>query len=1012
MSYSLSNRAQLEALRPSRLEAEGARMRAEMKEQCSMRERKGNAVLNFGMDFVTEASAFTLAVGLSGGEQMQEDPAYARHFVEQSVIDPLAHVSFIGFMMGNRGASALFTMMEWTHDPCAILKKNPMAGASSLVASPAQKRFGAIAGPLGMSAGLILSSTMHQALADVNIQKCAAKVIGKLKTDKSIAEGKAACERAYEDWVLGAGTKVRDLVPDMLSMAVVVGIIGKINQTKLALAPVGNAMKDRATSAAQRVAGKYLNETALRFSYSLSQRAIIYRGVTMGLTFGRWAGPPVVRFAVAGVSAVAGGWLFLTLQDTVLPWIKNPWESFWQGRDINGTLTQLDTELTRLEGNGWVFTQLPRPLSCDMNLAGMGAPSYASNYKPAICFESAPVPAKLIEQMADQQKKWRDHLMGDTMQAFSNWKDYVLKFVNVYTGSQKYYTRILRQINDYRFKRNDADFEKPAIYDYEIMGGMAFEKGWDYYICHLPASSKAMFNDSIKSIDDEIVERRKPTLILPKFHVGLFFNVSLVNKPKFDFGRMMTEFPGPETLAILRDGLAAMNCDIKLPDDTSKMTAAQIEDLRWSKFERALTLLYWGVNGKADLSEEKNITGVMGDERIDLDSQLYPEVAAYNIFMKVNYILGAPTPMALGGIGSIKKMNRDAYYINQEFKDQKPRDLRNVDTLNMTDYLLTSMVCGPASRETITRRKIAEGWGWDLSFAPPRVMNLDFDPCGETNNHITKKVFSEVSRDKQHVLGAEVPRVDPYFTEWTVNGKVYRGMLELLKEFASPTMVGTKENPNAFAQWWDANIETQAAPLFKQFRSEFVNEILERKYKPAIMNGEYTVEAKIVGKKGLAKGLRNSILDSLNDNLKYLGQVGVADSAAAQEQVQWIQLAEKLRSQFRMSLVMIGPLQGVQEAVRVYSKAYGIPEGGGNGTISSVLNKEAFAYFEASQTRNKQLINTVRGFVAARVNAQSPAAKKTLIPVAEALLKNITDLVTEIDSYHGVLVSPRLDTAG
>ncbi len=1073
MSYTPSTRAQLEAFRPSRLMTEGAAKRQAIVAQCNAHK---NPVMKFAKDYPPEAATFHMAVGASAGQQMVEDPAWARHFYEKSLLDPMSHVSFAGFMLGNRAAANFFQMAGWSHDPCRILKRNAFATLEELEAQKtSQKLFGIVAGPLAMGAGLIVSSEVQAFLSDPNVKLCAAYMIGKAGKPNKVVDllrqvepaktqqekmadpakfARDACDHAYDEWVLNGGSKIRDLIPDMISQTGVAAIMGIPGAVKAISALVKNRKKIAIGESVEgAVAGTEMKSSVVRFSYAVAEKTFIFRGFSLLMKVGQLIPSPVTRVAV-GVGNMV---VFLELSDWVSPWTK-PLHVFLNGKDIGDTMTAIHTDLTTLSKNKWVMPVVSHPSaeSCTKTETQYGAHDWETlGSKPGCNVPAPEAPAAKIARLGEQERKYRDFIMGDTMGAVSSWQDYVLSFANSYTDARKFYRDILKRISGHAY-RPGAD----PLYDAQSLWGVPVNTiDWDgKSICTLPQETVHRFDVAVTILKKEIARQKLPVVALPQLNYGI--NIDKNTSAPMPYlnlsGRKGTtnyfkdEHYDLTQLNLLKDGLEAMNCSV--PQTNKNVTDAS----RLAKYNKAISSLYWQLAGLPSFVGSKDVFhSSMG---LPSDAPAYIDAAQSNLFMQVNLVLGGPEPLYAGD-GYVKAQNREGATINQDYKNVHPSyvgpSVGGVATNSMSDYLLASMVCGPAANQTIKAHTsvditktipemisaipglIRQGasylWpsvrdrlpfipaeiGWDIEFHPPRIINpIGVDVC---NGNIAIKRIPNQGDAPDRAM------IDAHMSVWKIKGKEYHGLLEIVKAFANKSIVGPDYVHFAFDQWWSENLDSQAIPLFENKRRQFAVDILNKKYIPALMSHERTTDKKwgIFETRGLAKGLLNSVLDSAQDNFAIMNSI--VNVGADQKLLNELKATEsEIVTRLHLGLMMVGPIRQLGNAIGLYARMYGAvaateseifdstklaakkPEV----VVHSASDSVAYEYFQANQKGLIQAQGKLHQLVADHINKRPNGVRYTLIPMLEAVLKNIRGLVTELDSLHGVVVSVQLEPAG
>jgi hypothetical protein len=1046
--YKPTPKAKLVTYRPSKMLSQGAALRNQIRAQCT---KSGSAVVNFALkQYPVESTTFNIAVGLAAGEQLKEDPAYARHFIEQSYLDPMGHVSFMGFMLGNRAAATLFSMTGLSYDPCRILKRNPLSPVEAFEQRQFQKYMHFVQGPVGLAAGMLLSDMGHQILTDPNIRLCARFQIGAVKGKSAREKAVHACDEAYTSWVLEGGEKIKELIPDMINMGAVVTAmsLGNIAGSKL-VKPTASM----AGTLAKKGAMKVVDEATLRFSVVQNARYWIWEGLDMTVSIGSKIPTPATRFGAFvrfAATNVASIYVFNWLNEKFSPIFKKPISVFMQGADIESTLKSLDEEIARTRSNGWVYTVKKKPDYCDPKALEsiMTAQAAAGGvpFIPQECYKTSEKPEELIARLGKQEKKWRDFIMTDTMVAANNWTDYVLKFANIYTDARKFYFDILKRVWTIRNRPNEPDELKQFL----PLGGMDVNLSeWPTRkACDLPEENRLLLTLAVEEINKQIVDSQKPTIkvptwswkpqwnwkkgnLLPRVSVIEYKNDGRLNNP-LSVDRLVTV----KDLVDLKEGFKALVCSYKLENiarDLKKSekvaTAQEIERLRWKRYFNSLRLLYLNLNAYPHFDRIA--------KESDPNDEAYEELSTTNIYMRVNIILasqkyGGPEPMN-PGVGYVKSRRYDPTDIVQSMKNEHPMMVGSIDTAHMPEYLLASMVCGPEASKSIAKKA-----HWSVEFRPPRVIpylgtsicGMEYDP--KTKLGATKRFI--IGRPDFHFVGAEPAHYDAHMSEWMIKGKKYTGLLEILKAHASPSIVGGANESN-IVQWWSKYVGSQAEPLFKSFRAEFVREVLNKKFFTAIQNTSRSSDRHwiVANSKGMAKGIDAAMKEQLNEHLALIDPIIRAKKLGPEDEAKYQAIYTAIQTHLKIGLMMLAPpSKFLKPAIGEYVKAPDVdfdPNKWAEGEwslwkahpkdeiaaaipkITGPMDEVSVNAFKLNQIDLRHAILNLQEFAKAKAQEQGAQAATTLNPIIDAIVNNLGTMVTDIDSYHGFLVSVRLEVA-
>lgn len=1062
----LASEAELEAVRPAKIYDAAEIYRTQLRASCAAR-IEGNAVVRFVKSYPMEAATFNIAVATSAWQQMHEDPAYWRHYVENSIVDPMAHATFVGFMLGNRAASALMALTQLTFDPCRVLAKNPNASMSELAAKRYQKAFKFVEGGIGMTVGLGVSTLMREALTDPNIQMCAAYQIGKT-LQKDADKAKKACDVAYNDWVLGDGHKIRGLVPDAVSQIGVSAILGGIKwgsqkaantemvqgakkaigaRASIVTKQAGKLVIDSGAAAA-RLAATGLDYSVYRVAFIRTggqfASRMIMRGFSLAMNGAKFMGPSIPRFVVS----TGGMILFFVGSDWINPWVKPPLERLFAGHDAYVVGQTLSRQFDELDKNHYVIAPPADGPECHPKPGVMYGTHDWEPMVPSWCFRSPERPPwENIELMGRIQSDWRNTLATDVNENKGHWDNFVLHFATMYGDAYRFYHDIAMQILEKHTGANPSD-SKP-IYEPAPLWGIGDEtelKGadgqpkWDGQICHLPAHTIERARVAAEKIRAELQEELRAPIVLPTFgghgfglsSDGSFtIDIHLTNKPRF----ALPVFAGGvdiTKLTTLLEGVLAMDCARPIPNigrdlhkDQKHATPAELEKLRYDRIHKMVTTLWWTL---------REYNGPFTDNRNDFTSDQYIHGAQRNIFMIVNILLGRPEDMPIGAT-YIRDKEYDKAVISPDTKDDHPVFLNEVDTKAMPDYLLASMVCGPNVENAITKHK-----GWDVDFTPFNIVNPQaLGACG-ANKPVDPVIVGNFVPEKGIVAwlydlvpgGSERPGYDPYLSTWKIQGKTYKGLLEIVKTFANASIIGREWGKSTFDNWWDATVGNRATAQFKEYHDSYVHDIVEKRFWP-LLKDQTTVTSWLglvvntatfghYHSKPLAKGLGASLLQSVDDNFAMLAKIVDYDHLSKEHQKIFDLAQYELQTRMAIQLQLVSPMNDVQAGLKAYEDAFGASkqleielDNKGNqlprkkwNQVTSYNDELCLDTYKENEEQMQSYIKQLQILGRASLHSHPAAARETIAKMFDAVKTNIEGLVTEIDGYHGIPMSIEL----
>lgn len=811
------------------------------------------------VDFPAEYLAFTLAMGISESLHLENNPVFARDFVDNNA-SIVGGVSFAGFLVGARSSHAFLQMLGLAYDPRKTklhlsLQPGYVTGATGEVTlvdnkgrlfnqtiqqpirpdyfqtkpilSPSppnmvQRGFAPLVGPVGLAAGMMVSNIIHEVLADPNLTACAkASVVGapthkNPETQKQMqAKVDEACERAWEDWTISK--KAGDYTPDILSMA----------SASLIQAYIANPI----IAGTYKLAGKGAKAVIAKNGIALGTDAATGAVRATAVRVGREKFVPVILKGARFMKAITGvhpvGRFVMTVGNITLfmeilhyqnLWIpfKEPFERSRQGRDITNRISEVFIELERAEKNKWVWE--PRPASdfC----TGYEMDPTGSVFMPNTnCMEPEQFdPAFLLKKVAERQAKWREFVLQDAYLAHKNWQSYVSDYATMYGNTAAFYQQIVQLIN-YQRHHPRAKLRPATLYVPEPFYGLYTDPE----------------NRDAESSRSAIVQTRE------------WLETYMENIRLKDRTGKFTNRTEREVLPQLLNGLRAIDKEVPITSlgaielsfrSISGMTEPQRQDFERRIRERLLAEAI--VKLRKVLSEDPVYT----DKFVALDSPMYKRMAETNPFMALRLRLGNPEPMA-AGLAFIRETNSDKTVIEQETKRNHPGAIGKVRTDSMADYLIASMVCGPEADPRYSddekikifqdrklsfyeRTLIQLGLGRrSVSANDPAVMiavqehidestrpskNLLPNPATGATSHEWAG-FSADFRPPRIVDGVPASLCDGKFAErkgaekdkmlfdgnavkWTINGVQYDSLLDIVRKNVRTDLVGTALPPD------------------------------------------------------------------------------------------------------------------------------------------------------------------------------------------------------------------------
>lgn len=348
------------------------------------------------------------------GYQYPHDPLAYERFID-SLKDPAAHVGFAAFMATNHELSFYLSQI--------------MKGKISRHFIPY----------IGMSAGMIVSSVINEMWHDKDVHRCA----------KSFFKDINACDAAFETWV--PSNKIAQYTPSLLSLISSTILSGVVQQG----ASLG--MKRAASGFSARFGGlKMISKTAARAA-----------------NLGRIASGPV--------SSIGSFFVFLAFDHFINPPVMT-WWSRMNAADFDfAKFIRDNTGLGLLERSARyaLFGKVKLPIMTELTTVKASHEALANAIAEAeknqwvepvlkTCFATGSVvealwmPGKtrdcllandligVLGRYAETNKKWRQVLLSDAIQAEASWRQALFRFTILFAGSYAVYRDVINGIHNER----------------------------------------------------------------------------------------------------------------------------------------------------------------------------------------------------------------------------------------------------------------------------------------------------------------------------------------------------------------------------------------------------------------------------------------------------------------------------------------------------------------------------------------------------------------------------------
>ena len=969
-------------------------------------------------EFVPESVTFNMGVAAVAAMHMKQNPAGLKHFYEQSIFDPMAHVSFAFFMLGSRLTQASLSSAGLVYDPCKnFSRKNVVVSEKigkdgkpildkdgkpdfkvEIKPTKTQKAFQHLVGPLGMAVGFMISTPLHELLTDPNIQACAKGYTQKLTAETKAARDQA-CDKAYESWA--TSRKIMGYADHIMAMTLTAAFQAYV--VNLGVASIQKGTR-------HLFAGQ-LAALGMRSAIGSPRSPATWTFNTVLIMTGMVPGGQVVQLGMK----VAHAFIFLTVQEAILPWIRFPWHRRLHGKDITGDINRLLSDLDRHERAGWVYTPKPIPSYCDDKYMTVywdsGAP-----VMPPECLEQDVPPEKLVKKLGEKFKAWREFVLEKPNMAHSAWKDYLNEFQNMYANTYAFYKDLLTAINYKRTPGNEPDPLVEKLYQKAPFYGVNAQA--PDQICNMSEEDKAFFKKAEGMIRGEIaLWKATPRRNLPGVSAG-------------------------DRMEKILDGIVAMDCSQPTKDAKDE---AEDQALRTARYTAGMEAL-----------QDALQTAPWQDNGMDVNSPEYARLLHKNPFARIKKALGNVRPLP-EGMAYLLDTNNASHIIDQTLKDLHPGGVgynQRARTPLMTDYLLGMMVCGPQVEGGKTEIKVYKeqkrNWKDTLLYYTSQLtfglVPADAIEIHDTDSMVvvryeTKEGESPVSstlgirasfRPPRIVEGVpnEICNSSPFklnpmgfnihTAKFKIGDKELTGFLDIVKEHANPSIVGNTAESFNFLKWWGANVDPHVIQVVEMYRKDYKS-IVEKDFIPA-----FTREDEIeYNERKFEVGVAKSLLDEANLNLILFGKTlrltpvrakseagNKADEPKAALRERFTQLSNEFLKHLKLQTQLFADVATADKAVREIERLAAKPRPGSE-SADPVLSHTM--RFRSAFNANKDVLMKLHKELSELNPKTAPATgnpdekgMNMLVAVSAAALENLGGLVTETDHYFEIVDTVRV----
>ena len=655
----------------------------------------------------------------------------------------------------------------------------------------------------------------------------------------------AACDRAFDHWVLSPHSRIYDWMPDIVAM--------------LSASVVSHLILNKGVLPALRVGfHKKLPISVKGFLMQVGQKRF--------LNFG----PPLVHVGVTFLNL----YTFMTIHSKVTDHaVARPWKRARKSEHLFDQYLEVQEEFSRIEKanfvhkpkmstacldvvqrrkqlakinrdhNAWAYAETQLKLS----MAEKGCERYSTQTPKVI---------RLLGKYAQQQTDWRSFNLETAWMAFTGWQESVGKLIESHEyGYNIYYDFFQKHAwfkGEEHASKNPYQDTSPAV---------------------TQANEKSLHEISLKLTEriDSYFLKETEFAQHPEYYTSLFATE----------GTEASESTGE-------------NSD-ENSDKNDNLNNEQINFLnnltetQTSLF--ALRNFLWQTSNNLGNNSGKDQEQLVSSFVAILQEIVGGEFSTKTtkVFSELREIVLADLPSKDNNMAYLDKLNAEKDQIFPSFKSEHPKRMQRIQTPRSVDYLLTSMVCGPKAEnlseklspetlkimENIESADVGDSslseefgasmdkiyaqtkefksplikepfFGIGYQFIPPRIVKEDVPDnfCNQSYN-TTKNTNDK----KDHSLSPRLSKYHKYqatnYTPYNIliknekTGDDYHGLLPYLKDHI-PQQLLEINNDNGklqFDVWWGDHVKPIFYKKIGELRHEY-RQLMEQQFFPAFYSEE------------------------------------------------------------------------------------------------------------------------------------------------------------------------------
>lgn len=465
-------------------------------------------------EFPVSAAAFYGASFLVAARQSltnpENDPIALHNFLIQNITDPVAHLSFLSFIAGNRGAGQVLdaiavsrgwirnqaqfeSMLQFLQSRSDLLSGFSLSNLTN--ATPAQIQaymnlrqeldmkwpqpakspvYDAGRLSVGMATGFVLSGVVADFLHDEYVSHCFLTPTYSFdRIQKETARMKMtparACDLAWDRWV--TTDKILDYMPEVVSALVTSAVLAK---------------------------------TLPFVNKGLTKAGMAVRGIRFFKAAGKFF--PQSRM----VLFVEHAYFFLEMQHWLNPYLKNPFEEHRKGKKAFESYTAIETAISRknslFDEKCWAAIQNRFPKDVLDQTPTSTVIEFAKQ-KLSECPNVPKTPLGLVRDFSATQDSWRGFWFQKSAHKLANWQREMLSLQSTEADARKIYGEIvsflranpkkdikelMAILNKYDLDRYDESY--PSVYKF-----IRFENRGEFFLNSMVCGPMHPNNSLIKA---------------------------------------------------------------------------------------------------------------------------------------------------------------------------------------------------------------------------------------------------------------------------------------------------------------------------------------------------------------------------------------------------------------------------------------------------------------------------------------------------------------------------------